>query len=105
MGFLITTSTVTCVSDALGLHIDEPKSNPILKINKELVETRILIPIHFLSTSNPKDPLFGRNGVGHGFLNVGLIYHSLSFIQIIIELQSYKDFRKQKQIELNLKNP
>ena len=45
--FLITTSTVTCVSDALDLHIDEPKSNPILKGNKGFVETRVLIPIQF----------------------------------------------------------
>ena len=32
--FLIATSIVSCVSDALDLHIDEPKSNPFLKGNK-----------------------------------------------------------------------
>ena len=45
--FLITTSTVTCDSDALDLHIDEPKLNPIPKGNKGFVETRVWIPIHF----------------------------------------------------------
>ena len=45
--FLITTSTVTCVSDVLDLHVDEPKSNPLLKGNKGFVKTRALTAIHF----------------------------------------------------------
>ena len=45
--FLIRTSTVICINDGIGLYIDELKSNPILKGNKGLVETRVLIPIHF----------------------------------------------------------
>lgn len=44
---LIKTSTVTCDIDALDLHIDAPKSNPILKGNKGFVEIRVLILIHF----------------------------------------------------------
>ena len=44
--FLIKTSTFTCISNALDLYTDEPKSNPILKENRGLVETRLLIPIN-----------------------------------------------------------
>ena len=91
---LRTTSTVTCVSDALDLHLDEPKSNPILKENKGFVESKVLIPINFLSTSNPKNPHLGRSGGGLGVFIVGLIDHSLSFTQKFGELQNYKDFRR-----------
>ena len=34
----MTTSTVTYISDALDLHIDEPKPNPILIGNEGIVE-------------------------------------------------------------------
>ena len=80
MEFLITRSTVTCVSDALDSYIDEPKSNPILKGNKEFVETRVLIPIYFLSNSNLKHPPLGRDCGGPGVFIVGLIDHSIRFI-------------------------
>ena len=91
---LITTSIVTCVSDALGLHIDEPKSNPILKGNEGFVETRVLIPIHFLSTSNMKHLPLGRGGGGLGVFITALIDYSFSSTQKIGGLQNYKDFRK-----------
>ena len=45
--FLVTTSTLTCVNDALDLHIDVPKSNYILNENKGFAEKKVLIPIHF----------------------------------------------------------
>ena len=102
--FLITTSTVTCVSDALDLHIDEPKSNPILKGNKGFVETRVLIPIQFLSSSNIKHPPLGRGDGGPGVFIVGLIDHSISFTQKVGGLKNYKDFRRQEGIELNLED-
>lgn len=102
--FLITTRTVTCVSDALDLHIDEPKSNQILKGNKGFVETRVLITIQFLSSSNIKHPPLGRGGGGPGVFIVGLIDHSISFTQKVGGLRNYKDFRRQEGIEINLEN-
>ena len=81
IGFSITTSTYTCISDALDLPIDEPKSNSILKGNKIFVETRVLIPIFFLSTSIMKESPLGKDCSGPGVFSVGLIDHSLSFTQ------------------------
>ena len=95
---MITTSTVTCVSDTLDLHIDEPKSDPILKGKKGFVETRVLIPIKILYTSNPENPPLWRGGGSLGVFIVGLINNSLTFSQKVGGLQKYKAFRSKEKL-------
>ena len=73
--FLILTSTFTCVCDALDLHVDIPKKNPILNGNDGFIETRVLIPIDFLSTFDSKDSPLGRGRGGPGVYVVALIDH------------------------------
>ena len=99
---LITKSTVTCVSHALDLYIDEPKSDPILKGSKGFVKTRVLISIDFLSTLDLKYPPLRGNGGDPGIYIVALIHHSITFTQKVSRFQNCTEFRRREGIELSL---
>ena len=100
--FFIITSTVTCVTDTLDLYIDEPKSNVILGENKGFLETRVLIHIDLLSTSNPNNLLLRRGSGGPKLYIVAFIDNRISFTQKVGGLQNYTDFRRKEKIELSL---
>ena len=100
--FLLLHCSVTCIADAVDLHIDKPKKNAFMPENEGFVETRILVAIDFLSTGDRDDPPLGRGGGGPGVYVIALIDHQDSFRKRVGGQMNYTQFRRNQGIQLRV---
>ena len=100
--FLLMHCSVTCIADAVDVHIDKPKKNGFMPGNEGFVETRVLVAIDFLSTGDRADPPMGRGGGGPGVYVIALIDHPDTFRRRVAGQMDYTQFRRDQGIQLRV---
>ena len=100
--FLLMHCSVTCIADAVDVHIDKPKKNGFMPGNEGFVETRVLVAIDFLSAGDRADPPMGRGGGGPGVYVIALIDHQDSFRKRVGGQMNYRQFCRDQGIQLRV---
>jgi len=97
--YLLLNCSITCMCDAVDLHIDIPKKNGG---NNGFVETRTLVQVNFLSTFDIADPPLGRGGAGPGKFVIALIDHPYGTFVNRTGGDNWYEFKNQHGIQMTV---